>query len=155
MGIIDVRDLCFLDFMFQTFNILPLLQTKRKKKKQSMLNLPAIHGVPLCLSRVTNPLSLSKEMADQRRRKTMKKQRSSSSMARESVVVHANQEQMVGTLWNFEMDSSSSSIKGEGDNHKNNNRDLDDDVMHDRDDDDDLSHNTSCCCYLGPTAKAA
>ncbi|QHN98730.1 uncharacterized protein DS421_13g392060 [Arachis hypogaea] len=141
--------------MFQTFNILPLLQTKRKKKMQSMLNLPAIHGVPLCLSGVTNSLSLSKEMADhERRRKAMKKQRSSSSMARESVVVHANQEKMVGTLWNFETDSSSSSsTKGEGDNHKNNNRDLDDDVMHNHDDDDDLSHSTSCC-YLG-SAKVA
>ncbi|XP_057748601.1 uncharacterized protein LOC130967661 [Arachis stenosperma] len=77
---------------------------------QSMLNLHAINGVPLCLCGITNPLSLSKEMADhERRRKAMKKQRSSSSMARESVVVHANQEQMVGTLWNFETDSSSSS----------------------------------------------
>ncbi|XP_020214147.1 uncharacterized protein LOC109798337 [Cajanus cajan] len=50
---------------------------------QPMVNLCATHGVPLCVSGITNPLALAKEMEDhERRRKAMKMQR--------SVAMHAN-----------------------------------------------------------------
>ncbi|KAF1885434.1 hypothetical protein Lal_00029323 [Lupinus albus] len=64
---------------------------------QSMINLHANHGVPLCLSGITNPLALSKEMEDhdRRRKAMMKKQRS---LARKGV--HANQE-FIATQINF------------------------------------------------------
>ncbi|KAJ1424313.1 hypothetical protein SESBI_11759 [Sesbania bispinosa] len=93
---------------------------------QSMLNLRATHGVPLCLSGITNnPLALSKEMADHdRRRKAMRRRQRS--QAREGL--HANQENT-----NTERDSF---LEDEGDL---------DDILHD------LSH----AHHLGLTAKAA
>ncbi|CAL5426557.1 unnamed protein product [Camellia sinensis] len=57
-------------------------------KMQSILNLHGSSGLPLCLSGITHPLSLSKEMEDHdRRREAMRKQKGE---ARE--VTHANQE---------------------------------------------------------------
>ncbi|XVE59784.1 hypothetical protein DITRI_Ditri05aG0075000 [Diplodiscus trichospermus] len=55
---------------------------------QSMLNLHATYGLPLCVSGITQHFILSEEMADHdRRREAMKKQKS-----RASESLHANQE---------------------------------------------------------------
>ncbi|XWS71321.1 hypothetical protein CRYUN_Cryun03dG0128100 [Craigia yunnanensis] len=64
---------------------------------QSMLNVHATYGLPLCVSGITQHFILSEEMADHdRRREAIKKQRS-----RASESLHANQE--MGVQENFEI----------------------------------------------------
>ncbi|KAL2328650.1 hypothetical protein Fmac_022077 [Flemingia macrophylla] len=63
------------------------------------------HGVPLCLSGVTNPLALSKEMADhERRRKAMKMQRSLHANANTNQLQMRNYEIMVMPLEHADLD---------------------------------------------------
>ncbi|KAL4610233.1 hypothetical protein ACB092_08G037000 [Castanea dentata] len=63
---------------------------------QSLLNLRCSYGLPLCVSGIAHPLTLSKEMADHdRRREAIKRQ---ISQAREEL--HANQD--LGTRGNHE-----------------------------------------------------
>ncbi|GFZ20486.1 hypothetical protein Acr_28g0011910 [Actinidia rufa] len=72
---------------------------------QSFLKLPGNSGLPVCLSGITHPLSLSKEMADHDlRREAMKKQKRKICHGNHDLGIARNHERETGEIKDGEID---------------------------------------------------